>query len=44
MVQLWEMNKHCESQLGFGDNSPYWKGVAQNEYHFYEVVLTATAN
>ncbi|MGL5806683.1 MAG: antibiotic biosynthesis monooxygenase family protein [Xenococcaceae cyanobacterium] len=36
--------EELESQPGFGGRSPYWEGVAINEYHYYEVVLTETAN
>lgn len=31
-------------QPGFGSDQPYWSGIADNEYHLYEVVHTVTLN
>ncbi|MEL6439636.1 MAG: antibiotic biosynthesis monooxygenase [Cyanobacteria bacterium J06621_8] len=30
-------------QPGFGKEQPYWSGIAENEYHLYEVVYTANS-
>ncbi|MEM8779237.1 MAG: antibiotic biosynthesis monooxygenase [Cyanobacteria bacterium P01_G01_bin.49] len=32
--------ENLKQQPGFGAESPYWEGVAENEHHLYEVVLT----
>ncbi|MBE9118434.1 antibiotic biosynthesis monooxygenase [Lusitaniella coriacea LEGE 07157] len=32
--------EQLKQQLGFGKESPYWEGIAENEHHLYEVVLT----
>lgn len=29
-----------KQEPGFGSESPYWEGIAENEHHLYEVVLT----
>lgn len=39
----WQDKKAIEElvkQPGFGKDKPYWDGIAENEYHLYEVVLT----
>lgn len=33
-----------QKQPGFGSESPYWEGIAENEFHLYEVVFTEPAN
>ena len=30
-------------QPGFGKDRPYWSGIAENEYHLYEVVHTVSS-
>ena len=35
-----EAIENLKKQPGFGGNSEYWTGVAENEHHLYEVVLT----
>jgi quinol monooxygenase YgiN len=42
----WENQEAIEElrkQPGFGSESPYWEGIAENEYHLYEVVHTEPA-
>ena len=39
----WENKSAIEElrkQPGFGSASPYWEGIAENEFHLYEVVYT----
>ncbi len=39
----WESKEAIEEltkQPGFGKDQPYWDGIADNEYHLYEVVCT----
>ena len=39
----WQDKKAIEElvkQPGFGKDKPYWDGIAENEYHLYEVVHT----
>lgn len=39
----WQDRKAIEElvkQPGFGKEKPYWDGIADNEYHLYEVVHT----
>ena len=41
----WENQEAIEELVkkpGFSKAAPYWKGIADNEYHLYEVVHTAT--
>ncbi len=35
-----EAIENLKKQPGFGGDSEYWSGVAENEHHLYEVVLT----
>ena len=35
-----EAIENLKKQPGFGGDSEYWTGVAENEHHLYEVVLT----
>ena len=35
-----ESIENLKKQPGFGVKSEYWEGVAENEHHLYEVVLT----
>ena len=35
-----ETIENLKKQPGLGRNSKYWSGVAENEHHLYEVVLT----
>jgi quinol monooxygenase YgiN len=35
-----ETIENLKKQPGFGGDSPYWEGIAENEHHLYEVVLT----
>ena len=35
-----EAIENLKKQPGFGGESEYWEGVAENEHHLYEVVLT----
>ena len=35
--------KELTQQPGFGKDKPYWDGIAENEYHLYQVVHTANA-
>ncbi len=32
--------EELQKQPGFGSESPYWEGIAENEFHLYEVVFT----
>ncbi|NEP57641.1 MAG: antibiotic biosynthesis monooxygenase [Symploca sp. SIO2G7] len=34
--------EELRKQPGFGSQSPYWEGIAENEFHLYEVVLTTS--
>lgn len=36
--------EELQKQPGFGSESPYWEGIAENEFHLYEVVFTEPAN
>ena len=29
-----------KKQPGFGKDTPYWEGIAENEHHLYEVTFT----
>ena len=33
-----------KQQPGFNSESPYWSGIAENEHHLYEVILTEPAD
>ena len=35
-----ETIENLKKQPGFGGKSEYWSGIAENEHHLYEVVLT----
>ena len=35
-----ETIENLKKQPGFGGDSEYWTGIAENEHHLYEVVLT----
>ena len=35
-----ETIENLKKQPGFGGESEYWSGIAENEHHLYEVVLT----
>lgn len=35
-----ESIENLKKQPGFGSDSPYWEGIAENEHHLYEVVLS----
>ncbi|AFY57724.1 hypothetical protein Riv7116_5344 [Rivularia sp. PCC 7116] len=37
-----EAIENLKKQPGFGSESPYWEGIAENEHHLYELVLSAT--
>ncbi|MDJ0690968.1 MAG: antibiotic biosynthesis monooxygenase [Xenococcaceae cyanobacterium MO_188.B32] len=39
-----ETIENLKKQPGFGKESPYWEGIAENEHHLYEVVLTVPAD
>ena len=32
--------EELRKQPGFGSESPYWEGIAENEFHLYEVLFT----
>lgn len=36
--------EELRKQPGFGSESPYWEGLAENEFHLYEVVFTEPDN
>lgn len=36
--------EELQKQPGFGSESPYWEGIAENEFHLYEVVFTEPAD
>ena len=43
----WENENVIEElrkQPGFGSEAPYWEGIAENEFHLYEVVHTEPAD
>ncbi|MBE9042400.1 antibiotic biosynthesis monooxygenase [Oscillatoriales cyanobacterium LEGE 11467] len=35
--------EELRKQPGFGSESPYWEGIAENEFHLYEVLFTEPA-
>ncbi|MGB3239263.1 MAG: antibiotic biosynthesis monooxygenase family protein [Geitlerinemataceae cyanobacterium] len=35
-----EAIEQLRKQPGFGSEAPYWQGIAENEFHLYEVVFT----
>jgi len=37
-----EAIENLKKQPGFGSESPYWKGIADNEHHLYELVCSVT--
>jgi quinol monooxygenase YgiN len=39
-----EAIENLKKQPGFGSESPYWEGIADNEHHLYELVLSVTSN
>ena len=38
-----ESIENLKKQPGFGGESPYWEGIAQNEHHLYEVAFVEEA-
>ncbi|MGF1482242.1 MAG: antibiotic biosynthesis monooxygenase family protein [Cyanophyceae cyanobacterium] len=36
--------EELRQQPGFGSEAPYWEGIAENEFHLYEVVHTEPAD
>ncbi|MEM7761058.1 MAG: antibiotic biosynthesis monooxygenase [Cyanobacteria bacterium P01_A01_bin.40] len=38
-----EAIKNLTQKPGFGKDKPYWDGIAENEYHLYEVVHTVNS-
>ncbi|MBV6624814.1 MAG: antibiotic biosynthesis monooxygenase [Rivularia sp. (in: Bacteria)] len=39
-----EAIENLKKQPGFGGESPYWEGIAENEHHLYKLVFSATGN
>lgn len=39
-----EAIEELRKQPGFGSDKPYWDGLAENEFHLYEVVFTEPAD
>lgn len=39
-----EAIENLKKQPGFGGESPYWEGIAENEHHLYEVAFTVPAD
>ena len=39
-----EVIENLKKQPGFGSESPYWEGIAENEHHLYELVFSVTAD
>ena len=39
-----EAIENLKKRPGFGGESPYWEGVAENEHHLYEVAFTVSAD
>ncbi|MGB6297751.1 MAG: antibiotic biosynthesis monooxygenase [Rivularia sp. (in: cyanobacteria)] len=39
-----EAIENLKKQPGFGSESPYWEGIAENEHHLYELVFSVTSN
>ena len=37
-----EAIENLKKQPGFGSESPYWEGIAENEHHLYELVFSVT--
>ena len=35
-----EAIENLKKQPGFGSESPYWEGIAENEHHLYELVFS----
>ncbi|MEM6404322.1 MAG: antibiotic biosynthesis monooxygenase [Cyanobacteria bacterium P01_D01_bin.116] len=35
---------NLKKQPGFGSESPYWEGIAENEHHLYELVFSVSGN
>ena len=43
----WENEEAIENlkkQPGFGSGKPYWDGVAENEHHLYQLIVSCEAN
>ena len=38
-----EFLETVKTQPGFSKDKPYWDGIAENEYHLYEVVYTVNS-
>lgn len=39
-----ETIEKLKKQPGFGGESPYWEGIAENEHHLYEVAFSVSAD
>lgn len=39
-----EAINNLKKQPGFGSESPYWEGIAENEHHLYELVFSVTGD
>jgi len=39
-----EAIENLKKQPGFGSESPYWEGIAENEHHLYELVFSVTGD
>ena len=39
-----EAIENLKKQPGFGSQSPYWEGIAENEHHLYELVFSVTGD
>lgn len=39
-----EAIENLKKQPGFGSESPYWEGIAENEHHLYELVFSVTSD
>jgi len=39
-----EAIENLKKQPGFGSESPYWDGIAENEHHLYELVFSVTGD
>ena len=37
-----EAIENLKKQPGFGSESPYWEGIAENEHHLYELAFSVT--
>lgn len=39
-----EAIENLKKQPGFGSETAYWEGIAENEHHLYELVFSVTSN